>query len=324
MLFSFSSVTSATSAFRCAVIWWETHQAFFPYHLFFVTCCSRDRRHIQFSPRASRPCTSHRPGPHIGPRGLPTPASGHQRLSFAVEDNGIPSGPSQHPTRGARRHSKFLRFAFGGKVYQYKVLLFGLGLAPRTLTKCMDAALAPLRLQGIRILIYLDVWLILDSRELVSYHRDVFLHRILFIGLRKNDKRDVMTLLTSDWGSLGFRSDAGPSGSCPDFQPQRMLGPLQARPSCLCEHLLQALGPYGRSLHGAAPGAASYGAVPLVDETFKVLLVDRTSLLLIKVSKKQLLPRPFNMAGPPLSSERGQYMCRYCRQMVTTDNCLTG
>ncbi len=55
-----------------------------------------------------------------------------------------------------QRHRRFLRFGFGGKAYQYKVLPFGLALAPRTFTKCMDAALAPLRLQGIRVLNYLD------------------------------------------------------------------------------------------------------------------------------------------------------------------------
>ncbi len=41
-------------------------------------------------------------------------------------------------------------------------------------------------------------------------------------------------------GSLGFRSNAGPCDSCPDLQFQCMFGPLQARPSCLCEHLSQA------------------------------------------------------------------------------------
>ncbi len=35
--------------------------------------------------------------------------------------------------------------------YQYKVLPFGIALAPRAFTKSMDAALAPLRLQGIRL-----------------------------------------------------------------------------------------------------------------------------------------------------------------------------
>ncbi len=73
-----------------------------------------------------------------------------------------------------RRHRKFLRFAFGGKAYQYKVLPFGLALAARTFMKCMDATLAPLRFQGIRVLNYLDDWLILaHSRELVSRHRDI-------------------------------------------------------------------------------------------------------------------------------------------------------
>ncbi len=34
--------------------------------------------------------------------------------------------------------------------------------------------------------------------------------------------------------SFGFRSDAGPFGSCPDTSFYSMFGPLQARPSCLC------------------------------------------------------------------------------------------
>ncbi len=92
-----------------------------------------------------------------------------------------------------QRHRRFLRFAFGGKAYQYKVLPFGLALAPRTFTKCMDAALAPLRLQGIRVLNYLDDWLILaHSRELVSRHRDIVLCHIHSLGLRMNAKKSVL------------------------------------------------------------------------------------------------------------------------------------
>ncbi len=92
-----------------------------------------------------------------------------------------------------QRHRRFLRFAFGGKAYQYKVLPFGLALAPRTFTKCIDAALAPLRLQGIRVLNYLDDWLILaHSRELVSRHRDIVLGHIHSLGLRMNAKKSVL------------------------------------------------------------------------------------------------------------------------------------
>ncbi len=93
-----------------------------------------------------------------------------------------------------QRHRKFLRFAFGGKAYQYKVLPFGLALAPRTLIKCMDAALAPLRLQGIRILNFLDDWLILtSSREQVIHHRDSLLLHLRALGLRLNGQKSVLT-----------------------------------------------------------------------------------------------------------------------------------
>ncbi len=107
-----------------------------------------------------------------------------------------------------QRHRRFLRFAFGGKAYQYKVLPFGLALAPRTFTKCMDAALAPLRLQGIRVLNYLDDWLILaHSRELVSRHRDIVLGHIHSFGLRMNTKKSVL-LPSQRTVFLGVRLDS--------------------------------------------------------------------------------------------------------------------
>ncbi len=106
------------------------------------------------------------------------------------------------------RHRRFLRFAFGGKAYQYKVLPFSLALAPRTFTKCMDAALAPLRLQGIRVLNYLDDWLILaHSRELVSRHRDIVLSHIHSLGLRMNAKKSVL-LPSQRTVFLGVRLDS--------------------------------------------------------------------------------------------------------------------
>ncbi len=43
------------------------------------------------------------------------------------------------------RHRPFLRFAFEGRAYQYKVLPFGLSLSPRVFTKVVEAALVPLR-----------------------------------------------------------------------------------------------------------------------------------------------------------------------------------
>ncbi len=186
----------------------------------------------------------------------------------------------------------FLRFAFGGKAYQYKVLPFGLALAPRTFTKCMDAALALLRLQGIRALNY-------HSRELVSRRRDVVLRHIRALGLRMNTKKSVLSP-SQQTVFLGVHLDSvqmqARLASCPDFQPQYMFGPLQARPSCLREHLSQALRPHGRSLPCAA--------VPLVDETFRGPL-HRTCHSPSK-GVAHLLSHPFNMAGPPFSPEWSQ------------------
>ncbi|KAI2661137.1 Transposon Ty3-G Gag-Pol polyprotein [Labeo rohita] len=87
----------------------------------------------------------------------------------------------------APHHRRFLRFAFEGVAYQYTVLPFGLSLAPRTFTKCMDAALAPLRQRGIRILNYLDDWLVLaQSEEELLSHRTLLLSHLECLGLKVN------------------------------------------------------------------------------------------------------------------------------------------
>ncbi|KAL0174316.1 hypothetical protein M9458_030284, partial [Cirrhinus mrigala] len=101
------------------------------------------------------------------------------------------------------RHRKFLRFAFRGEAYQYRVLPFGLALSPRTFTKCVDAALAPLQLQGIRILNYIDDWLILAQSEQ--------------LGLRLNAKKSVLsplqrtTYLGVVWDSTTMQARLSPA-----------------------------------------------------------------------------------------------------------------
>ncbi len=185
------------------------------------------------------------------------------------------------------------------------------GLAPRTFTKCMDAALAPLRLQGIRVLNYLDDWLILaHSRELVSRHRDIVLGHIHSLGLRMNAKEECAPPISANCvsrSSFGFRSDAGLFGSCPDTSSYSMSGPLQARPSCLCRYLPQAVGPHGSSLPCVAPRAASHEAIPLVDEGAEV--TPHCTSYSPYQGVAQLLSTPFNVARPRLSPERGENGC---------------
>ncbi len=85
------------------------------------------------------------------------------------------------------RHRPFLHFAFEGRAYQYKVLPFGLALSPRVFTKVVEGALVPMREQGVRILNYLDDWLILaQSREQLCEHRDLVLSHLSQLGLQVN------------------------------------------------------------------------------------------------------------------------------------------
>ncbi|KAL0197625.1 hypothetical protein M9458_006165, partial [Cirrhinus mrigala] len=114
-----------------------------------------------------------------------------------------------------QQHRKFLRFAFGGEAYQYRVLPFSLALSPRTYTKCMDAALAPLQLRGIRILNYTDDWLILAQSQV--HDRDVVLAHLISLELRLNAKKSVLSpaqRTTYLEGCMGLDHNADTAVSC--------------------------------------------------------------------------------------------------------------
>ncbi len=106
------------------------------------------------------------------------------------------------------RHRPFLRFAFEGQAYQYKVLPFGLSLLPRVFTKVVEAALVPLREQGVRILNYLDDWLIhAQSRKQLSAHRDLVLKHLSLLGLRVNWEKSKL-VPTQRISFLGMEFDS--------------------------------------------------------------------------------------------------------------------
>ncbi len=98
----------------------------------------------------------------------------------------------------APHHRRFLRFAFENTAYQYSVLPFGLALAPRTFSKCVDAALSSLRASGMRILNYLDDWLILaQSRDTLLSHIDSLLIHLESLGLCVNRRKSILALSQS-------------------------------------------------------------------------------------------------------------------------------
>ena len=69
----------------------------------------------------------------------------------------------QIPIHGSSR--KLLRFMSEGTVYQFKALCFGLSTAPQVFTRVFAAVSAWAHSRGIRLLCYLDDWLVLSSSE---------------------------------------------------------------------------------------------------------------------------------------------------------------
>ena len=69
----------------------------------------------------------------------------------------------QIPIHGSSR--KLLKFMSEGTVYQFKALCFGLSTAPQVFTRVFAAVSAWAHSRGIRLLRYLDDWLVLSSSE---------------------------------------------------------------------------------------------------------------------------------------------------------------
>ena len=69
----------------------------------------------------------------------------------------------QIPIHGSSR--KLLRFMLEGTVYQFRALCFGLSTAPQVFTRVFVAVSAWAHSHGIRLLRYLDGWLVLSSSE---------------------------------------------------------------------------------------------------------------------------------------------------------------
>ena len=89
--------------------------------------------------------------------------------------------PVHHDSR------RYLRFVVAGKSYQFRVLCFGLTTAPQVFTRIMAPVSAILHRYGVRMLRYLDDWLILASTELACLQsRDRLLSICTELGIQVN------------------------------------------------------------------------------------------------------------------------------------------
>ncbi len=116
------------------------------------------------------------------PRGLVIFAGSERRL-LSYPD----SPPPPPPSRECLINTRFLPI--------------GLSLAPQPFMKCMDAAISQLRQLGIRILNYLNDWLILaQSEDELLYHRSMLLSHLECLGLRVNFAKNALS--PSQWISF--------------------------------------------------------------------------------------------------------------------------
>ena len=89
--------------------------------------------------------------------------------------------PVHHDSR------RFLRFVVDGKPFQFRVLCFGLTTAPQVFTRIMAPVSAILHRHGVRMLHYLDDWLILASSKIACLQsRDRLLSVCTELGIQVN------------------------------------------------------------------------------------------------------------------------------------------
>ena len=119
---------------------------------------------------------------------------------------------------------KLLRFLSEGTVYQFKALCFGLSTAPQVFTSVFAAVSAWAHSHGIRLLRYLDDWLVLASSE-AEARRNVqdLLSLCHSLGIVINEgKSDLVPSQTANY--LGMTIDTGPPGSLSLARVEKFVG----------------------------------------------------------------------------------------------------
>ena len=128
-------------------------------------------------------------------------------------------------------HRKHLRFAFQGICYEYRMMPFGLSLSPRVSVRCTEAAIAPLRRQGIRLATYLDDWLLLaQSEQEARAHTRILIRHLFELGFVINTEKSMMSPAQGII-FLGLSLDSV------TFSVHLSVGRVKVFRACLCSNL---------------------------------------------------------------------------------------
>ena len=109
-----------------------------------------------------------------------------------------------------RSSRKLLRFMSEGTVYQFKALCFGMSTAPQVFTRVFAAVSAWAHSRGIRLLSYLDDWLVLSSSEKKARQSVRELLSICHtLGIVINEKSDLVPSQAAKYLGMTIDTSAG-------------------------------------------------------------------------------------------------------------------
>jgi hypothetical protein len=102
-------------------------------------------------------------------------------------------------------HRKFLRFGFQGRVFQFKVLPFGLTSAPRVFTSVLAPLVGVLHKSGVQFIPYLDdCLLVASSRDILTRHVELTTSLLTRVGFLINHSKSHL-VPSQDMVFLGMR-----------------------------------------------------------------------------------------------------------------------
>ena len=94
----------------------------------------------------------------------------------------------------AQRDRKYLRFSWKSKIFQFRVLPFGLSLAPWVFTRITRELAIAFHSRGFRVRMYLDDWLVLAScRDSCQHHMDQVISLTTSLGFTPNWEKSALT-----------------------------------------------------------------------------------------------------------------------------------
>lgn len=145
-----------------------------------------------------------------------------------------------------RRSRRYLRFAFDGKIYQFRALPFGLSVSPYVFTRVLKSVLSHVRSLGIRVHAYLDDWLQPSASQALSWsHSRRLLSIVLDLGFLPNwDKSDLIPTQSFIFLGAQFNLELGLVSPAPVRikSLQQSLGQLLQVDQASARHLHSVLG----------------------------------------------------------------------------------